>query len=173
EAITIYVSVGKEKVTMPDIINHGQDAYQILEEAGLYLGEATTAPSDTVAAGNIISCTIDGNPVNAGDEVEKGSRVNIVVSTGPETEPPEANDKKVVISVSDSPFDGVEQTSGMIKLTLTRDGETKTIFESMCFDSEENPWTPISITETGKAGEAMVTMYVDNAEVASWPVTFE
>ena len=80
--VQVQISKGREadaKVTVPNLQNRDEaTAKQLLSSAGLSSGSATTAASDTVAAGNIIS----QNPA-AGTQVEKGSSVSYVVSSGP------------------------------------------------------------------------------------------
>ncbi len=68
-------------VTVPNVVDMAEaDATAAIEEAGLVVGNTTTAPDDTIVAGNVISQT----PA-AGDTVAAGSAVDIVVSTGPDT----------------------------------------------------------------------------------------
>ena len=52
-----------------------------LEKAGLKLGSVTTEHSDTIKEGRVIS-----QSVNAGKTVEKGTKVNIVISLGKKVE---------------------------------------------------------------------------------------
>lgn len=80
-SVTIVVSLGKEKVKVPDIRNMtAADAEAALAAVGL-VGSASEDYSDSVAAGNVIS----QNPGN-GTSVEKGSTVSYVVSLGGRTQ---------------------------------------------------------------------------------------
>lgn len=76
--INLVVSSGKEKVKVPDVGGKDQnDAIRTIQSAGLQVGNITqqqnNAPPNTI---------ISQNP-KAGTEVDKGSSVSIVVSTGP------------------------------------------------------------------------------------------
>lgn len=80
-AITVTVGSGPGLVSVPDIpVGSTQtDGTSILQNAGLSLGNVTEMASSTVAEGGVI----DQSP-NPGEEVEEGSAVDIVVSSGPE-----------------------------------------------------------------------------------------
>ena len=70
-----------ETVTLQDLSGMSvEEAEQKLQEMGLEVGEKSEEFSDSIAAGSIISTTPP-----AGDELEKGSSVALVVSKGPET----------------------------------------------------------------------------------------
>ncbi len=76
--ILYWVSSGKPQVEAPDLVNRTQaDAEAALAEAGLEVGSVTQETSTTVPAGSVIS----QDPA-AGTEVDKGSKVSFVVSTG-------------------------------------------------------------------------------------------
>ena len=69
----------KETVKVPDLANKTVDeAKQALQAAGLELGTQSTQAHDTVAKDHIIS---QNPPKNA--TVNKGSKINVVVSSGP------------------------------------------------------------------------------------------
>ncbi len=78
--VEIFVSVPAGRVLVPDVVGRplAQAQAQIQAE-GLRFAEATEAPSNTVAAGSVIST----DPV-AGASVERNAVVQIVVSTGVE-----------------------------------------------------------------------------------------
>ena len=65
-------------VQVPELY-YASEAESVLAEAGLELGRLDEAPSDTVAAGVVI----EQDPV-AQTEVQEGTAVDIVVSTGPQ-----------------------------------------------------------------------------------------
>lgn len=78
-AVDLVVSLGTATVITPDVVGLAQaDAENAIVAAGLVVGTVTTANSDTVPAGDVIS----QNPV-AGASVTQGSAVNLVVSIGP------------------------------------------------------------------------------------------
>ncbi len=88
-AVAITVGEGPANVEVPSI--DGQTlsgTKQILEEAGLKLGSQMEVPNDQVPAGHIV----EQHPA-AGAEVEPGSSVDVVVSSGPQQPPtPNAED---------------------------------------------------------------------------------
>ncbi|MBP9004096.1 MAG: PASTA domain-containing protein, partial [Candidatus Hydrogenedentes bacterium] len=78
-AVSISVSLGPCPVIVPNVVNFTQAAAQIqIQAVGLVVGTVTTACSDTISAGAVIS----QNPA-AGSSVLSGTAVDLVVSTGP------------------------------------------------------------------------------------------
>ncbi len=76
-SITIYVSKGSEKVTVPDVVGMSDDSAQsAIKNAGLNV-TATYQYNDDVASGKVVS-----QSVSAGSKVSPGTTVNIVVSNG-------------------------------------------------------------------------------------------
>lgn len=81
--VSLVVSAGPAPVTIPvpDVAGLTQAAAEtVITDAGLIVGNVSTANSDTVPAGNIISQT-----PTAATEVAPDSTVDLVVSTGPAT----------------------------------------------------------------------------------------
>ena len=79
-SVQIIVSLGKEKVKVPNLLDKSQsDAESALSALGLY-GSVSEEYSDK-AAGTVISQSPD-----AGREVDKGTTVSYVVSLGPRTQ---------------------------------------------------------------------------------------
>ncbi|HET7272966.1 MAG TPA: Stk1 family PASTA domain-containing Ser/Thr kinase [Rubrobacter sp.] len=69
-----------EKVKVPEVAGLTRsEAEQKLTDAGLKVGQVSSFPSDTVAAGSVISPGIE-----AGKSVEPGTEVNLTVSSGPQ-----------------------------------------------------------------------------------------
>ncbi len=84
DTVSYWVSRGKPQATVPDLTNLPQaDAEAALADAGLELGSVTPETSETVPAGAVIR-----QDPPAGEKVDKGSAVNIVVSSGPPTPSP-------------------------------------------------------------------------------------
>jgi beta-lactam-binding protein with PASTA domain len=78
-AVNLVVSTGPAQVAVPNVVGLTQAAAATaITGAGLVVGTVTTGASSTVAAGSVIS----ESPV-AGTQVNAGSAVNLVVSTGP------------------------------------------------------------------------------------------
>ena len=77
--VTLIVSTGMPKVTVPNVVGSDRaTAERALSDNGL-TSSVSEQYSDTIAAGIVMSQT-----VAAGSSVNKGSRVEIVVSRGPE-----------------------------------------------------------------------------------------
>ena len=72
--VTIVISLGEDQATVPDLRNKSaSDAEAALKEAGLS-GSASEEYSDSVAAGQVISQSID-----QGEKVDKGTTISYVV----------------------------------------------------------------------------------------------
>ena len=84
QPITLFVSLGKPKVAVPQIAPGLtlSDAITLLKEAGL-TAQAVLQPSDTVAKDRVIATDPPG-----GTEVDKGSVVKVLMSSGPELKVP-------------------------------------------------------------------------------------
>ncbi len=79
ETVTIFVSEGRAQTEVPDLIGLTQEeAEEEIEAARLRLGELTTESSDE-EEGTVISQSPE-----PGSEVDRRSRVNLVISGGPE-----------------------------------------------------------------------------------------
>jgi beta-lactam-binding protein with PASTA domain len=102
-AVNLVISTGQALVTVPNVVGDSLAvATGKITAADLVVGTTTDQSSDTVTAGDVIS----QNP--AGDtEVEAGSAVNLVISTGPAS-----GDDTVMIGDCDT---GVEDPSGNIQ----------------------------------------------------------
>ena len=82
-AVAITIGEGPANVEVPSINDLAlRETEQILEEAGLKLGSRMEVPNDRVSAGHIV----EQHPA-AGTEVEPGSTVDVVVSSGPQQPP--------------------------------------------------------------------------------------
>ena len=75
--VTIYVSQGSESVKVPSV--KGQSEADAKSALSNFTVTTSTEHSDSVAAGNVISQSIE-----AGQYVDKGTAITIVVSSGPE-----------------------------------------------------------------------------------------
>jgi eukaryotic-like serine/threonine-protein kinase len=91
--VTYWVSTGTPLSVVPDVTNMTvADAQVKLADAGLNLGAQTPEPSDTVDAGRIIR-----QDPGEGTKVDKGSAVNVVVSSGPATPSPSPTASAVAV----------------------------------------------------------------------------
>jgi len=78
--VTLTVSTGPRQTAVPDLAGQPVDAAEtLLADAGLELGTVTEEPSDAVEDGAVVS----QSPL-AGSEVDAGSAVDVVLSTGAE-----------------------------------------------------------------------------------------
>ncbi len=87
--VDLVVSTGREEVIVPDVSGEEeQDALGELREADLVLGDRSTESSDEFEDGQIISTS-----PGPGEEVETGTRIDYVVSSGEDlaTVPPVTN----------------------------------------------------------------------------------
>ena len=78
-SVSYVVSLGVETVAVPDLSGAAADATDAITAAGLTVGDATQAYSDSVPAGEVVS----QDPA-AGTEVELGTAVSYVESLGVE-----------------------------------------------------------------------------------------
>ncbi len=87
--VAITVGEGPANVEVPSINNQPlRETEQILKDANLKLGSQMKVPNDRVPAGHVV----EQHPA-AGTEVEPGSTVDVVVSSGPQQTPaPNAGD---------------------------------------------------------------------------------
>ncbi len=82
--VTAYVSIGAEKIYMPNIqLESQEDAERMIESLGLTVGKISQNNSNSVAAGKVISQSIA-----CGTEVKKGDSVDLVISLGPKDPSP-------------------------------------------------------------------------------------
>ncbi|UFS58384.1 Stk1 family PASTA domain-containing Ser/Thr kinase [Subtercola endophyticus] len=110
--ISVYVSTGKQAVTLPDVsATTVADASTKLTALGLVIGSTTKQNSPTVPADVIISTS----PA-AGSQSFVGDTINFVVSNGLVTVP----------SVVGQPLDLAQSTLTGLSLTVTSDTDTET-----------------------------------------------
>jgi eukaryotic-like serine/threonine-protein kinase len=86
------------KVEVPDVVGlSGEEARRRLDEAGLELGSQEETESEKVAEGSVI----EQDPA-AGAKTERGSAVDVVISTGPAQEPSPSTSSSTSASASAS-----------------------------------------------------------------------
>lgn len=75
--VTVAISQGPQPATVPEVEGQGlAEARRLLDEAGLNVGEVTEEFDDAIFGGNVVS--VEPGP---GTTLERGERVNLVVST--------------------------------------------------------------------------------------------
>jgi eukaryotic-like serine/threonine-protein kinase len=83
-SVDITLSSGPKRVSVPDLTGLSlSEAERTLSEASFNLGRQDEAPSDTVP----VSAVISQDPIE-GTELEKGTSVDVVISTGPQQQIP-------------------------------------------------------------------------------------
>ena len=173
-SVRLIVSRGpkSETTTMPDLINKTEEvALEKLADANLVAGKPSRAYSDTVAEGRIIR-----QSVKAGKKVELGTTVYYTVSMGPKNKPtatPKATphytyEGTVTINANPFEYDGDSDT---IKLILTQDGKSRTVFKGKLSYSD----FPRSFEVTGwSENNGTITMCKgDDLVDGSWNIEFK
>lgn len=140
--ITIYVSTGAGKVTVPNLVGKSQEeAESALSEAGLN-GSASEEYSDT-EAGKVISQEID-----SGEKVDKGATVSYVVSKG--KKPEEKVTMPPVVGVYQSRAESLLRAAGLSVGKVTSeysdtDAEGVVISASFNEGDKLNPGTVVNL----------------------------
>ncbi|KEO81951.1 Stk1 family PASTA domain-containing Ser/Thr kinase [Tumebacillus flagellatus] len=101
--VKLTVSKGVQKVKIPDVANKStEDAKKALESAGLKLGQVINMQNANVPKDAVISTS----PFKAGDEVNKGETVGLIVSAGPPPSDSATQPKKKNVNVTVEVKDG-------------------------------------------------------------------
>lgn len=172
--VTLTVSKGKEKTTMPYVVNKSyDDAVYALSQAGLNVGSVSYENSSNIAEGYIIRQGLDAN-----SQVDRGTYVDLVVSMGPEETEPKMGSATVYMP-SDNPFGhdiGTQAalSSGTVTVNiLYSDGSYETVYTAYCSsaDAYESGW---SKTVSGEAGtSAKVQAMLEGMIYASYDIYFD
>ena len=164
DTITVYISMGPEvtQVAVPDLIGRTvEDAKTLLANAGLELGQISQEPSERYSAGQIFY-----QDTTAGELVDKGTKINVSVSTGPasvETGPSTGhtgNIKYVGTLRIDgiNPLDYIGESEAEIILELEQNGYSTEIYNKVMTNTE----FPLVLTVEGESESVgMVRMYID------------
>jgi serine/threonine-protein kinase len=81
--VTLTISGGPRQTRVPEVVDLPQaEAEALLDDAGLRVGTVTPEASEDIDPGNVIS----SDPTE-GTEVDRGSKVDLVVSSGPSAAP--------------------------------------------------------------------------------------
>ena len=179
-SVRIIISKGPEveKVKMPNLLNKTVEvALEILADAGLVGNDEniTYKYSDKYAKGMIM-----GQSVKTGKKVELGTVIDFTVSLGPETsenEPtaaPTAEPSYRYVgtkTISVNPFEYEDEDPAVIKLILTQDGKSQTVFNETLSYSD----FPKKFTITGwSESTGTLTMSKDGVMVdGSYDIEFE
>lgn len=91
--VDIVISQGPEKLEMPDLLGMDyEEAKELLEEMGLVVGKVTKSYSDKYEKDQVMKQSI-----KAEKEVKEGTKVNLVISKGPE----KAGDTEVLLGMKE------------------------------------------------------------------------
>ncbi len=155
-SIAIYVSKGKDTVIMPKLTGVSlSEARSLIEQSGLIYGEVSYAPSSTYAKDTVMA-----QFPSAYASVDKNTRVNLVVSLGPETT------KTVTFNLS-SYTSGMGGSTVSVEIYLSNySGGT-----DLVYDQTRGKNDTIYVTFTG-AGTKTYTLYINGTQKASGSVTF-
>lgn len=92
--VNIVISKGPEAISMPDLLGKDyEEAKELLEEKGLTLGKVTKEYSSQYEKNQVME-----QSVNAGENVEEGTKINLVISKGPE----KAGDTEVLLGMKEA-----------------------------------------------------------------------
>ncbi len=168
DTIEVVVSRGTEKVAVPNLYNLTQDAAAAaLAEFGLEVGtvENATQYDDKVPEGNVLS-----QNYQPGTSVEKGTKVNIVLSKGIEEET-HVWKGSIRIPLSDLPENF---QSGNVKLELAQTVDDSTVTKTILEETLSASDFPYTMQITGASGVAngSVVLYVDGQRYGSYSIVF-
>jgi serine/threonine-protein kinase len=160
--VTLVVSGGPRQTTVPQIIDVPQDeAEALLEDAGLEVGEVTPGASEDIDPGNVISS--DPEPDT---EVDRGSAVDLVVSTGPSAVPvPDVRGRteKVATEILENAGFGVNPVEAPSDTVPVG----RVIAQEPAQDSEAEPGETVTISiSTGPEETPMPSVIGENADAA-------
>ncbi len=173
--VTVYVSEGPEnkKVAVPDLLGRTlKQAETALKGQGLVIGSVDYQSSDIYAEGKI-----SYQSTSQGVMVDKGTAVDVTVSTGPEV----SNTSYVGMAVIDvNPFDYYDlgDTADMT-LEMNQDGVESVIYEGVVSSSEFPLIVNNIVGDSSNPGT--VRMYINGdlfiipgeSNEATWTVEFE
>lgn len=177
DSVTVTVSTGPEnkQVVVPDLIgNTEQEATTTLKNLGLKIGAKSYEASDTYDKGKI---TYQSN--TAGQKVDAGTSIDIIISTGPDGSNATTTRYIGQVTIDVNPFDYITKSQAVITLELDQGGWIDTIKEEVMTKSSF-PLTVKGI-EGENASDGTVRMYVDGVlfklpgenQEKTWVVKFE
>lgn len=158
ENVTLYSSLGPEieKVPVPELTDMSEDAAKkVLESVGLVAGTSTSQASNDVAEGCIISQSVE-----PGTEVDKGTSIDYVVSSGRNTHYVAAVDDTISLQDYLGPSAGSTTLtiSVIMKQVVNGENVTKVIMEPT--DMTGNTSLPVHYSIEGAYGVSSGTLEV-------------
>ena len=161
DQVTIVVSLGQEQAIIPSLLGMTvEQATKALTDVGLAMGTISYDSSDQYAEGQI---TFQSETAN--NKTEKGTVVDVIVSTGPSGTETNGNGNAVYtgsITIEESPFQyGYGDGEAEIYFEVVQEGfEPDPIYEGYLSVGD----FPLTITGIigNNSSPGIVTMYVDN-----------
>lgn len=166
--ITYYVSKGQEKIKVPDLLGKTKSqAKTALEKVGLKLGKTSKSYSDNFAT-NRVCVQSKAN----GQEVKKGTTVDITLSMGPEPTYSYYSAYNITIN---NPFDYETEPEAVFKFVLSQDGKQIVLSELGGTKSYSDFPMQIAAGEIKgiSASEGQLFVYKNSRQVDSYSVTFK
>lgn len=160
DAVTIFVSEGPKPVEVPRLVGKTEEeARDALEEVDLELGEVTPEGSDEVEAGEVIS-----QFPNAGQEVEPGTAIDLVVSSGPDA----VLVPSVIGQTEESATDEIEAAGLVVDPTTTPSDqpEGEVVEQEPAGGTEAQPGDTVRIVVSEGAEQAMPDVRGEDADTA-------
>ncbi len=158
DVVTIYVSLGKERVltTVPDLIGSDEnDAQRMLEKSNLVLGEVIPTPDSSAKDGTIVKQSIP-----KGTEVDEKTAIDIYVCDNavgndvPDEKPPE-NPPKPVVNGTHNLTVKLPETPERVKVTLRAGGE-------VIYEKEHNTSEGSIVIPLKGSGSILARLYIDD-----------
>jgi serine/threonine-protein kinase len=173
DTITVVVSTGSANVqaVVPKLIGLTEEAAtKALTDAGLVKGSVSYKSSSTYPKGQV---TYQSN--TAGQKVDTGTVIDIIISTGAEQTTPTVYTGQVTIDVN--PFENSNEDEAEIVLEMEQDGETTNIYEGY-LSLVDFPLTVSTTSDSSSVGT--VKMYVNQTlftapgdTQTTWSIEFE
>lgn len=166
--ITYYVSKGQETVKVPDLLGKTKSqAKSALEKVNLKLGKTSKSYSDNFAKNRV--CV---QSKSNGQEVKKGTTVDITLSLGPEPTYSYYSAYNITI---DNPFEFETEPAATFKFVLSQDGKQIVLSELGGTKSYSDFPMQISAGEIKGVSdsEGMLYVYKDSKQVDSYSVSFK
>lgn len=152
--LTIGTGLEEAKVIVPDLSYYTEEeAKEQLEKMGLKLGQITQKSSDIIAKGQIISQSVESKK-----KVEKGTKIDVVISSGVDRENYiyEGN-----LTIQSCPFSTEEKSSANLTLILEQKDKKKTIYDGLVTKDD----FPLSVEFEGiQEGRAVIHAQVDQED---------
>lgn len=166
--ITYYVSKGQELIEVPNLLGKTKSqAKTALEKLGLKLGKTGSIYSDTYKKNRI--CV---QSKSSGQEVKRGTSVDVTLSLGPEPTYSYVSKDSIIIN---NPFDYETDPAAVFKFVLVQDGK-QMVLSALGGTKSFNDF-PMQILAGDikgvSASEGQLLVYKNSRQVDSYSVSFQ